>query len=899
MAISGSDGSIILTTKIDQSGLNKGMASLKNAVTKIGAAIGVAFGVRVLVQFGKQAVQLASDLQEVQNVVDVAFGNMAYRMEQFADTAIETFGISELTAKQTGSSFMAMAKGMQIADDVAADMALTMTGLSADMASFYNIRQEEAKTALSAVYTGETETLKRYGILITEVNLQEYARQQGITKSINAMTQQEKVMLRYQYILQATQLAQGDFVRTQDSWANQTRILSERWKEMQRIFGEAFMTIGTLVLPIINKTIEGLTRVAEAARIVAQWIYKAFTGKEIKTIQSQGASFSSVGAEAIEAANGIEELGNATEKAGKQAKNSTASFDELHVISSDIGADTSKASGFDTGGFSGGVGNDVQFQETGNSATWLSEKLETLKSAFSGLQELNFSRLSTSFSSLTTPLKELGNLAWNNLNWAIRNVIVPLTTLTINELLPNFIEKLSQRLSSLNNILKKAQPLYKDFVDNFLKPIVEFAKPKILEFWENFNKRLLDIEKRLSASELWQDFQTVLNGLYKVLVPIVKAVLYLLNSITTAVTSHIFNDLKTIIQDIGDTIGLVAAVINGDFSEAWKHFKELLIDNRIEDAKDDIEVFKNSIADIVKPIGEMATAFKDAVGKMLKNWRENISNWWTNDVEPWFTKEKWEELFFNIGESIANAIVGVNGFVEKWRTSITNWWNDDVSPWFTINKWKELFRNIGTSISKFFTAENGFIQTWKTNIANWWTNEVEPWFTIRKWKELGENIKDGLVDGFNGAVNGIRRIINKILDGFQGLVNGAIDMLNSLIAGYNKVADATPGLKSIGKISKVDLSKYKLPMLAKGAVIPGGREFLAVLGDQPKGQTNIETPLDTMIQAFRTALADGGYSGETSVNFTIELDGDTLYKGVKKAENRRAGISISNPAFAR
>ena len=388
MAISGGDGSIILTTDIDESGLKKGTRNLKSEAAKLAAQYrkaglsqseafkkawseiertkketkettqatkqfgkqsvktgkqvkssmsgipnvikGIAtklialVGIYKLINFGKQAVQLASDLQEVQNVVDVAFGDMAYRMEEFADTAIETFGISELTAKQTGSSFMAMAKGMQFADDVAADMALTLTGLSADMASFYNIRQEEAKTALSAVYTGETETLKRYGILITEVNLQEFARQQGITKSINAMTQQEKVMLRYQYVLQATQLAQGDFVRTQDSWANQTRILSERWKEMSTIFGDAFMAIGLLVLPVINSIIVGLTKVAEAARVVAQWIYKAFTGKELKSstnaTQSQSTALSGVGSSAESAADGMADLGSSTKKANKEAK---------------------------------------------------------------------------------------------------------------------------------------------------------------------------------------------------------------------------------------------------------------------------------------------------------------------------------------------------------------------------------------------------------------------------------------------------------------------------------------------------------------------------------------------------------------------------------------------------
>ena len=324
MAIANADGSIYLTTKVDTSGINKGMASIKSTVAKIGAAVGVAFGVSALVNFGKAAINLASDLQEVQNVVDVAFGDMAYRMEEFADTAIETFGISELTAKQTGSSFMAMAKGMQFADKVASDMALTLTGLSADMASFYNISQSEAKTALSAVYTGETETLKRYGILITEVNLQEFARQKGITKSINAMTQQEKVMLRYEYILKSTQLAQGDFIRTQDSWANQTRILAERWKEMQAIFGDAFMMLGTLVLPLINDVVSGLTEIARYAKATVQM----FT-KSAETTEKQNASIDKT----VEAQ---ERLTEETEKTAEAQKKILANFDEIQILASEI-----------------------------------------------------------------------------------------------------------------------------------------------------------------------------------------------------------------------------------------------------------------------------------------------------------------------------------------------------------------------------------------------------------------------------------------------------------------------------------------------------------------------------------------------------------------------------------
>lgn len=159
------DGSLVFNRKIDKSGFNSGVSSLtqsfgkfKSSLSKIGSAVGIAFDVKHLIAFGKSAIETASDLTEVQNVVDTAFGSMSYKMEEFADKAIETYGISKLSAKQTGSTFMAMAKGMGFASDGASDMAIALTGLSADMASFYNEEQSVAFTALKSVFTGETES---------------------------------------------------------------------------------------------------------------------------------------------------------------------------------------------------------------------------------------------------------------------------------------------------------------------------------------------------------------------------------------------------------------------------------------------------------------------------------------------------------------------------------------------------------------------------------------------------------------------------------------------------------------------------------------------------------------------------------------------------------------------
>lgn len=912
MAISGGDGSIILTTQIDQTGLKRGMASMKSGVAglsksfaKIGAAIGVAFGVGALINFGKQAVQLASDLQEVQNVVDVAFGDMAYRMEQFADTAIETFGISELTAKQTGSSFMAMAKGMQFADDVAADMALTLTGLSADMASFYNIRQEEARTALSAVYTGETETLKQYGILITEVNLQEYARQQGITKSINAMTQQEKVMLRYQYILQATQLAQGDFVRTQDSWANQTRILSERWKEMATIFGKAFMAIGSLVLPVINSIIYGLTKVAEAARVVAQWIYKAFTDKELKSsttaTQNQETALSGVSSSAEDAAGGMSDLESATKKTNKEVQKSLAGFDDLQILTSNI-ADSAESASGDIGGI-GDIGGGTTFEETGESEkekefSFLQRRLEELGNAFSGIKDIDLTNLAKSLSLLKEPLQGLAEVYWDMILWGIEEVIVPLTEFTVEEVLPRFFESLSKALRLFKTILDEGFEIFKQFYDEFLKPIASYAAEGFLQLWDTLNENLEEFVTIVENSTAWQDLRTILGFIYDVLGPIVKNLIDFVVWVGKFTLNKAWTDLKWAFLDIEDALGLIASIINGDFGGAWEHLKDLMWDNRIDKAKENLDNLKTAFDEVKTKVEEFVEDWKVKIDDMVESWKTKISAWWTDNVEPWFTKEKWEEQFFKIGESLANAIVGVNGFVEKWKTNITNWWNDDVYPWFTTAKWKEVFDNIVTSISNFFTAEDGFVQTWKNKISEWWINEVTPWFTIEKWKELGENIKNGLVDGFNGAINGIRGIINKILDGFQGLVNGAIDMLNSLISGWNKVADVT-GLPSISSIKRVDLSKYKLPPLAKGAVLPPNKPFLALVGDQKHG-TNIEAPLDTIVEAMNIALQNNG-AGQTTREEHYYLNETELmsimYKLVKGGERLRGNSLISGGAY--
>lgn len=209
------------------------------------------------VAFGVKSIDLASDLSEVQNVVDVTFGDSADKVNEWAEKAGAAYGMSELAAKQYASTIGAMLKSMGMSADATEEMSLALTGLAGDMASFYNLDASEAFEKLRAGISGETEPLKQLGINMSVANLEAFALSQGIETAYDSMTQAEQATLRYQYIMQAAADAQGDFSRTSDSLANQQRILQ---MEVETLSAD----LGTALLPVALEVVSGL-------RSMVQW----------------------------------------------------------------------------------------------------------------------------------------------------------------------------------------------------------------------------------------------------------------------------------------------------------------------------------------------------------------------------------------------------------------------------------------------------------------------------------------------------------------------------------------------------------------------------------------------------------------------------------------------------
>ena len=212
------------------SGMKINLLSAVNGISAIRKSIlqamGIAGGFYAVFQGIKESINIASDLTEVQNVVDVTFGNFKQKIEDLAKVSIPELGMSELTVKKIASRFQAMGVAMGIPQGKMADMSTELTRLAGDMRSFWNVvSPEEMGEDLEAIFTGQTKPLRQYGLDLTEATLQEWAMNNGINANINSMTQLEKTMLRYQYVMANTTDAQGDFLRTQDTWANQIVIL--------------------------------------------------------------------------------------------------------------------------------------------------------------------------------------------------------------------------------------------------------------------------------------------------------------------------------------------------------------------------------------------------------------------------------------------------------------------------------------------------------------------------------------------------------------------------------------------------------------------------------------------------------------------------------------------------
>lgn len=239
-----------------------------DAFSRLAKAIGLVMIARKALDTIKTGIDYASDLAEVQNVVDVTFGSATEAINSWSKECLAAYGMNEVSAKRYAGTLGAMLKSSGLAGGAIVDMSKDMVGLAGDMASFYNLDLETAFEKIRSGISGETEPLKQLGINMSVANLEAYALSQGITTAYNEMSQAEQVMLRYNYLMSTTADAQGDFARTQDSYANQTRLLSESWLEFTGIMAEQLLPVLTTIVSWLNNIVAFLTENADMVSAV-------------------------------------------------------------------------------------------------------------------------------------------------------------------------------------------------------------------------------------------------------------------------------------------------------------------------------------------------------------------------------------------------------------------------------------------------------------------------------------------------------------------------------------------------------------------------------------------------------------------------------------------------------
>ena len=798
---------------------------------------------------GKQALQTASNIQEVQNVVDVAFGSMAWKAEQFSKSALEAFGMSELSAKKTTGIYMTMAKSAGISESAASDMAVTLAGLTGDVASFYNISQELADVRLKSVFTGETETLKELGVVMTQTNLQAYALSQGINKNISDMNQAEQTTLRYNFVLDRLAFVQGDFARTSNSWANQIRILQERFKQLLGIIGNGLIAALTPVVKFLDMIIGKLITFAN----VISAVFGRLFGKKSEGQQAPS-GFKAADNAAKNATASTGGLNNALKGTEGQAKKtakalgSLAGFDELNTINT-TAADTAENTG--TGNTSGGypidpIDWDNAFKEPDTSGIEASvDKVMGYINKFRDFLKANKPIITSLLAGILAGLVSFGIIK----NWG--TLIAPIKELkTIVGLLGLAFSEATGPVSFLSALF--GSTLGPVIAISAAIGIVTAALVYLYQTSETFrnivNTALSSLFEILNS--LWN---TVLQPLFSFLTDVFSTILIPIGALITDVFLKGVEGLFTIVLSFWNDIlsplakflvDILAIALRGviDIWNSWKPVIEMIF-AALQWLWDNI---LSPLADFI--VGVFCDSFKNW-GKLIEELIPSI-----------------EEIF----QGLIDFFVGIFTLdLEKaWEgiKKIFSGFSNFLDSVFATD-WTRVLGSLGEPLNALFKTINTVWESAK-GIFNGVINFVTGVFT-GNWRQAWEGVKDIFKGIFDMLAGLVKAPINAVI----AIINGAIDGINKI--GF-EVPDWVPFIG--GKEFKVNVPKMQY--LAQGGVV--NRATLGVFGE---AGTEAVIPLkrntqglDLIAQKLAERLPLGGDTGGTYVINLVLENGKILTK---------------------
>lgn len=683
-------------------------SAFSSAFKKIGTLAATAFSVKAITAFSKECVNLASDLAEVQNVVDVTFGQGAAKINEWAKTTAKSVGVSELAAKQYSGTMGAMLKSMNISSAAALDMSMNIAELAGDMASFYNLETDEAFAKIRSGIAGETEPLKQLGINMSVVNLEAFAMSKGITKSFQAMTQAEQATLRYNYLLSTTADAQGDFSRTSGSWANQVKVLKLNFDTLKA-------SVGQLVINALTPMLVQLNRLIEYANKAASALTKLFGGSEQSASPGAGA-MSGVSSSAVQAAEDITATGDTAVKTAKKIKASFADIDEIHVLGQKDDAEGQSGGGLGSS-FSGSSMSavDTAATETENKLDRIKQKLGSLWNGFSAgfdKEKKKIKKLAIETKNIFVGIyKDIKSLGSPMYDWFSTDYMTYLQTycFTAVGILTGLWESSNMVFSDIWNLA--AFPMLQSFIILGLPMITQFSTEVVDTLGVAFTlvKELFDTvwkdagpDALLFFSQIYTDVMAILSEKWE---QYGKPIFDGIKEAITNVKNLFVNTWQQFLKPIWDNIMATA-------DELWSKHLEPLVDN---------------IADFV---GEFVQSALDIYNEFIYP----ITQWLQNVFYP---------IFVNVFNNVMNVV-----------KPIIEWFIDSINNFITVLK----------GLIQFITGvlTGDWEKAW-TGVKNIFSGI---WEQIKNTVRTPINV---IIGGIENLVNGVVRGINKMITSINSL----------------------------------------------------------------------------------------------------------------------------------
>ena len=911
-------------SKVDTSKVKKGLSDIKKEVNpleagfkKLAKAALAFFSIRSIINIGKQMLELSSEAVDLQVTVNSVFGDMKGVVDEFADSAIDTFGLTSVEVKKYATEIGGMVKNFGVATDAAAEMGVGMAKLTADFENFYGVNRDEAFKKIQSALSGNARALKQYGVDVSDASLETYRLAQGIEVAYKDMDAASKATLRYNYILETMSNIQGAAAQRSGSWSSQVNQLKANLRELGSVLGGILQNVLLPVLTVVNQILSSAISGAKA-------LAKMF-GFDIETlIKNQGMEGAGAG---VGMAEGMDELTDSTDdatdaqkKLNAEQKKSLANIHKLNTISSQSssGADDDKAKK-PAGGIDAGLGL-VDYAEievvSKKTDSWLDSLLEGLKPIADRAKEL-FDLFKSGFE-VGLGGKDLSKVLENlkSIGERVKGIIEDLKN---NEELKlhvdNIVFNMGKILGDITSIGINIAEILTGAIDRFLeqhKMKIELDIVNVFAQLDDLFNSLAritgaidDIFTLLNNDDTIQAVADTLAGIWDTTFALVDIFLTLTNTVAEVIAKFLELNTEVIAFDIQHLIEQFATFSLG-VADIAMALDTIIQAFRSTDAIDTftnaltavyniissiVYVLSSLLADITAGIGLIAqvnaegikTALEgifsalskvtEAIKDLSSNIRTNVIEMYDNHIKPLI-----EDLSSGIADIISTIVDGWNTHIQPvldWAAdTLDSLIREHISPMFD-----KIFGFVNSTIDMLRSLWNNVLQP----LVNWIASAIIPVVAnvidrvVTVFNYFAETVSDvvgdimdflsGLMTWLDGVFSGdadkiidglvqmVKGAVNLVIDLVEAFVNKFIDAVNWVIRALNRLHIDVPDWLGGGTwgFNIAELSRFSIPHLAEGAVIPPNNEFLAVLGDQRRG-TNIETPLSTMIQAFSDAL---------------------------------------------